>query len=449
MASISALLVRVDALKSDLDALRPLDRELEERVLQKFRLWWTYHSNAIEGNHLTQGETEMFLMEGLTAKGKPLKDHLDLRGHSNAINYLLAFIREKEVLTEAAIRKLHEVLLVESYQVPAISPEGLETRKTVALGEYKSQPNHVRTPTGEIHYYATPLETPAKMQELIAWQRAEYEKRDLHPVEIAAQFHHRFTAIHPFDDGNGRMARLLMNLLLMQVGYPPVVIRLGERDEYLTALRFGDAGDVEPLTAFVVERVIASIDLYLGAARGEEIHEPTDVEKEIALLKLELQHIEEPDPLGAEAQTRLFDHSFDPLFREIKRVLLPLFELFSNVQVSTNIGASTVDFATASSFPTPHNSWREGNVFNGSISYFLALNGFKKAGLEPFDVSREITLRFEALKYAVEVRQLEPPLKFEHFYQQQLSPEEISEIAQALGRFFLGAIRKKTGNSST
>src|SRR3954469_5626107 len=100
MADLSALLARVDSLKTELDALRPLARELEERVLQKFRLWWTYHSNAIEGNKLTQGETEMFLMEGLTAKGKPLKDHLDLRGHSNAINYLLAFIREKEVLTE-------------------------------------------------------------------------------------------------------------------------------------------------------------------------------------------------------------------------------------------------------------------------------------------------------------------------------------------------------------
>ena len=138
MSNISDLLVRIDALKAELDSVRPLARDVEERVLQKFRLWWTYHSNAIEGNKLTQGETEMFLLEGLTAKGKPLKDHLDLRGHSNAINYLLAFIRDEEVLTEAAIRKLHEVLLVESYQVPAVTPDGLPTTKTVLLAAYRT-----------------------------------------------------------------------------------------------------------------------------------------------------------------------------------------------------------------------------------------------------------------------------------------------------------------------
>ena len=82
-------------------------------------------------------------------------------------------------------------------------------------------PNHVKTPTGEIHYYATPEETPAKMEELMNWLRGHQEKHDLHPIIVAAIFHHRFVSIHPFDDGNGRMSRLLMNLLLLQDGYPP------------------------------------------------------------------------------------------------------------------------------------------------------------------------------------------------------------------------------------
>src|SRR5438093_4378069 len=237
MSKLSALLSRVDELKTKLDQGRPLSTEVEQRVLQRFRLWWTYHSNAIEGNRLTQGETEIFLLEGLTAKGKPLKDHLDLRGHSNAINYLLDFIRHQEVLTEASIRELHKILLIEPYRVEAITPTGQQTSKVVALGQYKTQPNHVRTPTGEIHFYATPEETPAKMRDLMTWYRDETAKGAMHPVEIAARFHHRFTEIHPFDDGNGRMSRLLMNLMLMQAGYPPVVIRIGERDQYLAALR--------------------------------------------------------------------------------------------------------------------------------------------------------------------------------------------------------------------
>jgi len=235
MPKLDALLSRADELKAQLDAARPLSEEIEQRVMQRFRLWWTYHSNAIEGNRLTQGETEIFLLEGLTAKGKPLKDHLDLRGHGNAINYLLDFIRHREVLTEAAIRELHKVLLIEPYQVEAITPTGEPTTKVVALGEYKSQPNHVRTPTGEIHFYTTPEDTPAKMKDLLDRYR-DLQQKNSHPLKVAALFHHGFTAIHPFDDGNGRMARLLMNLILMQHGYPPAVIRISERGSIFAGL---------------------------------------------------------------------------------------------------------------------------------------------------------------------------------------------------------------------
>ena len=112
MSDLSELYARIDTAKAELDALRPLDREREERVMQKFRLWWTYHSNAIEGNKLTQGETEIFLMEGLTAKGKPFKDHLDLRGHNDAINFLLSLVKDNQPITESDIRGLHRILLV-------------------------------------------------------------------------------------------------------------------------------------------------------------------------------------------------------------------------------------------------------------------------------------------------------------------------------------------------
>ncbi|HEV7402980.1 MAG TPA: Fic family protein [Chthoniobacteraceae bacterium] len=275
MSRISELWQRIDDAKALLDSLRPLKCEQEERAMQKFRLWWTYHSNAIEGNSLTQGETETFLMEGLTAKGKPLKDHLDLRGHSNAINYLLGLVRDQEVLTEAAIRKLHEILLIEPYRVQAITPDGLPTMKTIGIGCYKSQPNHVRTPTGETHFYATPEETPAKMHDLMTWYRVELKRGMMHRVEIAARYHHRFTAIHPFDDGNGRMSRLLMNLILMQAGYPPAVIRIGERSQYLAALRRADADEEEDFLELIGAHVVESLTLFAQAARGEEIREPS------------------------------------------------------------------------------------------------------------------------------------------------------------------------------
>ncbi len=455
MANFSELLERINKSKAELDRMRPLDRELEERILQKFRLWWTYHSNAIEGNKLTQGETEMFLMEGLTAKGKPLKDHLDLRGHSNAVNYLLAFVRGNEQpLTEAEIRKLHEVLLVEAYEVPAITADGAPTQKTIALGEYKTQPNHVRTPTGETHYYASPSDTPIKMQELVDWQRAEFKEKKLHPVEIAARFHYEFTAIHPFDDGNGRMARLLMNLLLMQNGYPPVVIRLQERDDYLLALRQADLGQKEGFLTFISEKVADSLDLYLRAANGEEIHEPTDIEKEIALLKLELKHIEEPQPLTQELQKELYEKSLDPLFSEIKRLLVPIFDLFaqSNILISgtfvqgeNEFGLEELvyDFAVLDLLPTPVKIWDLQNLAcKFKVSFIF--KGFKKAGLDGFDTSVAIDINFDLLKYTIESKSLKSTLTVQHFHQVQLTKDEITSIAQQVARFFLDVIREKT-----
>lgn len=437
MSQLQDLLQRVDSAKAELDSLRPLAREQEDRVMQKFRLWWTYHSNAIEGNSLTQGETEMFLIEGLTAKGKPLKDHLDLRGHSNAINFLLGFIRDKEVLTEAVVRELHKVLLVEPYRVQAITPDGLPTMKTIALGQYKTQPNHVRTPTGETHYYATPEETPSKMQDLMNWYRDESAKGVLHPVEVAARFHHRFTEIHPFDDGNGRMSRLLMNLMLMQEGYPPVVIRNTEKDLYLAALRRADRKEYDDFLSFIAEHVVSSLELFIRAARGEEIHEPTDLEKEIVLLKIELSHNEEPEPPHAINIERLFKNSFDPLYLEIVKVISPLCEFFADSFVNRSGHVSQILKSTA--IPRP-----AGRIETFGLEFIL--KGFKRARFNTFDLSAVLIIRLEPLKY-----QLELPsagLTIQHFYQEDLSGDEITEVAQKLTRYFLEAIRKKTNGHS-
>ncbi len=285
VTALSGLLEKVDRLKAELDALRPLSPEQEGRVMQKFRLDWNYHSNAIEGNSLTYGETIAFLMEGLTAKGKPFKDHLDIRGHNEAIDFLMDLVKNHQHLSEKIIRELHQMILVEPYATPAKTSSGQRVEKKVTLGAYKSMPNHVQTPTGEIHYYATPEETPAKMSDLMAWLREQQENEDLHPLAVAAIFHHRFVAIHPFDDGNGRMSRLLMNLLLLQYGYPPVVIKQQDRQAYYYALRQADAGEMEAFVEFIGENLVHSLEIYLRGARGESIEEMDDLKKRVELLK--------------------------------------------------------------------------------------------------------------------------------------------------------------------
>ncbi|MBD1366406.1 Fic family protein [Mucilaginibacter sp. ZT4R22] len=286
--SKAPILQEVDALKKQIDDMRPLPEDLEGRVMQKLRLDWNYHSNAIEGNKLNYGETVAFLMEGITAKGKPLKDHLDIRGHNEAINFLLSIVKDARPISESEIRSLHKMILVEPYDVSAQTADGLPTTKRITLGEYKTSANHVRTATGEMHYYATPEETPAKMQELMEWYSEVNNNEDIHPIVTAALFHHKFVSIHPFDDGNGRLSRILMNLILMQKGYPPVVIKMDDRTNYYSLLSRADNGDGWPFVEYIAVEVERSFQLYLKAANGDDIDEDEDIDKEIALFKAEL-----------------------------------------------------------------------------------------------------------------------------------------------------------------
>lgn len=279
---------RVDALRADLDAMRPLDPADVARAMQRLRLEWTYHSNAIEGNSLTYGETVALLMHGVTAQGKPLKDHLDIRGHREALDYLDAFVQARESLTLAAIREMHNVLLGEPYESWAETAEGLRVRRTITPGQFKTQPNHVLTQTGEVHHYARPDEVEPRMQALvdaIAATWSEIETGAMHPVRFAAHVHHEVAAVHPFDDGNGRMARLLMNLVLMRARYIPAVIRQERRPAYYGALASADAGDRAPFEQFVADELATTMDLYVRALRGEP--DPDAFSRRVALLRRE------------------------------------------------------------------------------------------------------------------------------------------------------------------
>ncbi|MDO7886887.1 Fic family protein [Hymenobacter cheonanensis] len=300
------LFADLDRLKAELDALRPLAPEQEQRVLQKFRLDWNYHSNAIEGNSLTLGETRSLLLHGLTAEGKPLRDHLDIKGHDEAVRGLEEIVHDDRPLTEQFIREMHQVLLGDEHYKPAYTATGQPTRQRIVPGQYKTSSNNVRTATGETFYFASPEETPARMNDLLIWYREEVEAPTLHPVALAAEFHHRFVSIHPFDDGNGRMSRLLMNLILMRHGYPITVIKADEttRNRYLAALSEADAGEPEPFLRFIIENVEASLRLMIRAAKGESIDEPDDLDKKLALLKKTLDREDSPE-FGWNIQTKI------------------------------------------------------------------------------------------------------------------------------------------------
>lgn len=279
---------KAELLKKELDSFRPLDKETEQRIFQKFRLDWNYHSNNIEGNSLSYGETKALILFGLTANGKPLKDHFEITGHDEAVKWILDIVKEERTITESFIRELHTLILKEPYEVDASTPDGKPTKKRVQIGEYKKTPNHVKTQTGEMFYFALPEETPAKMNDLINWYREKKEDSQTNPITLATEFHYKFILIHPFDDGNGRTARLLMNFTLMQAKFPPVIIKTQDKENYYRALRQADSGNLEVFFEYIAKNLIDSLELMLRGAKGEKIDEIGDLDKKLALLEKEL-----------------------------------------------------------------------------------------------------------------------------------------------------------------
>ena len=139
------VLENITELKQELDSLRPLPPTVLAQVEQKLRLEANYHSNAIEGNTLTLGETRSLILFGLTAHGKPLRDHVDIQGHDSAVKAIEAAVKEEQELNEVFIRNLHRVLLKEPYKTRAETPDGRLIERTISLGDYKTVPNNVRT----------------------------------------------------------------------------------------------------------------------------------------------------------------------------------------------------------------------------------------------------------------------------------------------------------------
>ena len=281
----SDILNRIDRLKYELDALRPLPPDVLARVEQKLRIESNYHSNAVEGNSLTLGETRSLILHGLTARGKPMRDHLDIQGHDQAVKAIEQAARNEDQLTEVFIRNLHRVLLKEPYENEAITPDGRRTTRPITPGEYKTTPNNVLTSTGETYYFAPPEQVKPAMSDLIDWYRTQEAERE-HPIIIAATVHYRFVRIHPFDDGNGRMARLLMNLILIRHGYTVAIVPIDQRDRYLQGLERADrTEDLAQFIDYVASCCEYAMTLYLKAARGESIDALEDIDREITRFK--------------------------------------------------------------------------------------------------------------------------------------------------------------------
>jgi Fic family protein len=288
-SNLNQVIERIDKLMLEVDSYRPLKPEQEQRLLQKIRLDWNFHSSHIEGNSLTYSETKSFLLWHITADGKPFRDYLEMKGHNEAVEYILDTLKGTEIsLTEHLIRHLHKTILHEEFEADAVTPDGKPTKRIIKPGDYKSLPNHVKTKSGSMFYFASPEDTPSQMYDLMTWLNKEISEKKSHPLIIASLFHYKFVRIHPFDDGNGRMSRLLMNLILMKFGLPPVIIPYEIKDNYYNALQFADAEDIDKFVIFIGERLIEALNQFIKVGKNEPLEVEYSPEELMQIIKKKL-----------------------------------------------------------------------------------------------------------------------------------------------------------------
>lgn len=237
---------RLDEKLSLLNSCRPFPEAAVRKLKEQFGLEMTYNSNAIEGNSLTLKETFLVISEGLTIKGKPLKDHLEAKSHTEALEYLYELVAKGRGITfsERLIREFNQIVMRDLDK----EWSGRYRNSNVIIGGADHQPPEA-------------MEVPRLMRELVAWVRRN--RMVLHPVELAALLHHRLAHIHPFFDGNGRTSRLVMNVVLMQAGFPLVVILKTDRKKYYRTLAEADRDNHGPFVRFIAQAVFRSLDIYL------------------------------------------------------------------------------------------------------------------------------------------------------------------------------------------
>ena len=224
----------IEKLYKEWRSVQPINEILQRRMDQSFMIDFNYNSNHLEGNTLTYGQTKLLLLFGKVKGEALMRDYEEMKAHNVGLEMVKIEALDKErPLSETFIRDLNRTILVDDFY--KVSRDG-EYRYKIHTGVYKTRPNSVITSTGDFFEYALPEETSALMADLVRWYNEEEQKGNLSPIELATLFHYRYIRIHPFEDGNGRIARLLVNYVLYRHGYPMIVIPSADRRNYLDVL---------------------------------------------------------------------------------------------------------------------------------------------------------------------------------------------------------------------
>lgn len=344
---------KIEELYQEWQSVQPLKEEDARRLNQKFMLEFNYNSNHIEGNTLTYGQTELLLLFGKVVDAANMKDLEDMKASNVGLNMMQEQAASEYPLTETFIRQLHQTILREDYTVYRQLPGGQQTSYVVHAGIYKTRPNSVITRSGERFEYASPEETPALMRDLVSWYQEEEQKGELTLAELCALFHYRYIRIHPFEDGNGRIARLLVNFILTRHHYPMIVVKSADKENYLNALStcdgfvgtspsegaHADISKITPFVAYIEKCMERALTTCIKAAKGQSIEEDDDFMKELKVLerqkKQDVAAEQSKAKFSADEVWNVLEFVFFPIVREFNKSIDQTADIFKFCQTQS------------------------------------------------------------------------------------------------------------------
>lgn len=442
---------------NQLQEFQPISHEAESAFWKKFRLEYNYHSNRIEGNTLSYGETVNLLERGIASE-KSFRDNLEIKAHDLALEEIKERAENikaenfsENPLSHKFIREINKTILKEPFYKECLGFNREKTKREIIPGDYKKLANSVMTQDGEIFAYAAPEEVHALISDLLdemnpfLIQNSKFNSQNNleEALKKISDFHHRFTLIHPFDDGNGRTCRLLTNFILMYLNLPPIIISSNDKDRYLNALSYADKNKLshnhlDKLLDLFSDALIDSLNLKLKAAKGLDLDEDDDLDKEISILKrnLKIQTLNSSN-LNTEVNPNIdslkeINESLALLFTEFIKTMRKFEDLFTEISFDTR----TEPLSDLDIFNLMNNFYKEGLGSMPEIS--CTLKKYKNSLKEDLNIASYLSVNFYQLEYEISSNYLERSMY--KSYNTVLLNLEIKNICKEISRKVLAEI---------
>ena len=453
LMSLETTLSKIDSLHREIASHGDLPMDTLRRIQYRFRLDWNYHSNTMEGNTLTREETRSIMIGNVTVHGKPVRDVLEMRGHDETIHEILRMGKGEVRLSKKRIQEIHKAIMHED------DPE-----KRNLIGSWKKNDNHVINHRQEKFDFTSWADVDEEVLKLVNWVNAELDKVKakkgdaLHPAIISFRFHLRYLTIHPFYDGNGRTARILMNLLLISQGFPPVIITKEEKGTYGSYLAevqaYGAPEDV--YLQHMCGLLIRSQETVLRGIKGEPEEDADLLDKELYQFKLKFAGTDndvEPGMVFGVETLICISHWLVDLEKHHWIKLSQLGNLFVHHNLYVHfrpIGLNWGQNDRPKSLDQLEKHIRSHHLpSKDSIFVIYDSQGFKPAGVNAFDCNNHIAIAFGKFSYDVIVPSLPPaegnaPTVLRKLYSQSPTQEELNSLVHVFVSSILQCIEYKS-----